>query len=117
VNQWTLLVGAIPIAYSLASGRALGLPLDERQTEELILTSAQSLMAAVFIVDLRFSRVEAGVIAALFLGQFLFTETEVRYFFTGLYLAVAAGLLIARPASRREIVRLLFSSPFPKRGS
>jgi cation:H+ antiporter len=117
VNQWTLLVGAIPIAYSLASGRALGLPLDERQTEELILTSAQSLMAAVFIVDLRFSRVEAGVIAALFLGQFLFTETAVRYFFTGLYLAVAAGLLIARPASRREIVRLLFSSPFPKRGS
>jgi cation:H+ antiporter len=117
VNQWTLLVGAIPIAFSLASGKALGLPLDARQTEELILTSAQSLMAAIFIIDLRFSRKEALAIAALFMGQFLFTDTQVRYLFIALYLTVAATLLVVRTEARREFFRLLFSSPFPKRGS
>ena len=116
VNQWTLLVGGIPIAFSLSSGSWRGLPLDERQTAELFLTSAQSLMAAVFILDLRFSRVEAGVLAALFLGQFAFTSTEVRYFFTVLYLAITLGLLVVRGGERRAaLVSLLFTNPVPRR--
>ena len=41
VNQWTLLVGALPVAYVLAGGGWEGLPLDGRQKEELILTPAQ----------------------------------------------------------------------------
>lgn len=102
VNQWTLLVGAIPIAFALSSGATAGLPLDERQTEELILTSAQSLLATVLVVDLRFSRAEATALAALFLGQFLFTSTEVRYVFTGLYLAIAVGLLFLDDGTRRR---------------
>ncbi|MDH3210907.1 MAG: hypothetical protein OEM05_00305 [Myxococcales bacterium] len=116
VNQWTLLVGAIPIAFSLSAGSWRGLPLDERQTEELILTSAQSLMAAIFILDLRFSRIEAVLLAALFLGQFAFTSTEVRYLFTALYLTIALGLLVVRGGVRRaELVSLLFSNPLSKR--
>ncbi|MEE8473828.1 MAG: sodium:calcium antiporter [Myxococcota bacterium] len=116
VNQWTLLVGAIPIAFSLSSGSWSGLPLDERQAEELLLTSAQSLMAAVLIIDLRFSRVQALGLAALFLGQFAFTSTEVRYFYTGLYLLIALGLLVSRGGERgRMVAALIFSSPFPPR--
>jgi len=102
VNQWTLLIGAIPIAFALSSGGTAGLPLDERQTEELILTSAQSLLAVVLIVDLRFSRIEAISLAALFLAQFLFTSTEVRYLFIGLYLALAAALLVQGGGRRRR---------------
>ena len=56
-------VGAIPVAYALSTLGVAGLPLDERQTEELILTSSQSLLAAVVIVDLRFSRAEAITLA------------------------------------------------------
>jgi cation:H+ antiporter len=108
VNQWTLLVGAIPIAFSISAGGLHGLPLDARQTEELILTSAQSLLAALLIVDRRFSRVEALTLAALFLGQFLFTTTETRYFFIALYLAIALGLFIGGGSYRRsEFVSLL----------
>ncbi|MFQ5418229.1 MAG: sodium:calcium antiporter, partial [Myxococcota bacterium] len=93
VNQWTLLIGAIPIAFALSAGRTAGLPLDARQTEELILTSAQSLLAVIVIVDLRFSRAEAVSLAVLFLAQFRFTSPEVRYFFIAIYLAIALVLL------------------------
>lgn len=102
VNQWTLLVGAIPIAFALSSGTMNGLPLDERQTEELILTSAQSILAAVLVVDLRFSRAEAVALALLFLAQFLFTSTEVRYVFIALYLLIAAALLVFDGGVRRR---------------
>ncbi len=101
VNQWTLLVGAIPIAYALSAGSWNGLPLDERQTEELILTSSQSLLAAILICDLHFSRREAVLLAVLFGGQFLFTETTVRYFFIGLYLSLSV-LVLATSATRRQ---------------
>ncbi len=117
VNQWTLLVGAIPIAYTLSAGSWHGLPLDERQTEELFLTSAQSLLAAIVIVDLRFSRFEAIALAALFGGQFLFTSTEVRYLFIALYLAIALGLLVSGGRERwRMLLMLVLSSPQGEHG-
>jgi cation:H+ antiporter len=102
VNQWTLLVGAIPIAFAISAGGVAGLPLDARQTEELILTSAQSILATMLIVDLRFSRVEALILAALFLGQFLFTSTETRYFFIVLYLAITLGIYVFGGPQRRS---------------
>lgn len=114
VNQWTLLVGAIPIAYTLSSGGTAGLPLDARQTEEMILTSAQSLLGAVLIADLRFGRNEAIGLALLFVGQFFFTSTEVRYWFSILYLLVAAALLV-QTSRRRNFLSLVFSSPFVRR--
>ncbi len=112
VNQWTLLVGAIPVAYALSAGGLAGLPLDERQTEELLLTSAQSLLAAILIVDLRFSRREAVLLASLFLAQFGFPSTEVRWAFIVLYLCIAGGLLGFGPPERRALlVDLVFSLP------
>jgi cation:H+ antiporter len=104
VNQWTLLVGAIPVAYALSTWDTAGLPLDERQTEELILTSSQSLLAAVAIADLRFSRAEAITLAVLFLAQFLFTTTEVRYLFIALYLALTVLLVIKGGSERRALL-------------
>ncbi len=110
VNQWTLLVGAIPIAFCLSSAGWTGLPLDARQSEEMLLTSSQSLLAAVVICDLRFTRGEALALAAVFLAQFFFPGTEERYWFSALYLGLAAALLY--PAERRRIFfGLLFSTP------
>ena len=107
VNQWTLLVGAVPIAFALSAGSWNGLPLDERQTEELILTSSQSLLAVIMICDLRFSRLEAVGLALLFGGQFLFTDTEVRYVFIAAYLLLSLVLLATSPTRRRCFVALL----------
>ncbi len=112
VNQWTLLVGAVPIAYAISSGTLHGLPLDSRQTEELILTSAQSLLATVLIADLRFARREGMLLMLLFLGQAALPSTEVRWGFTLAYLVISAALLISGGATRRHaFVGLLWSRP------
>src|SRR5438874_5588844 len=42
VNQWTLLVGTLPIVFAVSSGATHGLPLDAMQREELFVTAAQS---------------------------------------------------------------------------
>jgi len=102
VNQWTLLVGAIPIAYGLSLGMPRGLPLDARQTEELLLTSAQSLVAAIMLADMRFGRREAIVLAVLFAAQLFFPSTQARYWFMGFYLVLGAALLIWGPKSQRN---------------
>jgi len=114
VNQWTLLVGAIPIAYALSLGSPQGLPLDARQTQELLLTSAQSLLAAVMLADLTFTRREAIGLAALFLTQLAFPNPFVRSFFTVLYLMLAVGLLLVGPVQqRRAFFALLLARPQP----
>jgi len=110
VNQWTLLVGAIPIAFAISAGGWQGLPLNERQTEELILTATQSLLAAILIADLRFSRTEALALVMLFAGQFLFTSTHVRYLFISLYLLISCVLLLSA-RRRQQFFEILFSSP------
>jgi hypothetical protein len=72
-------------------------------------------MAALFIIDLRFSRVEGLTLAALFLGQFAFTSTEVRYVFIALYLVVALALLLKYPERRAELIALITSGPLSLR--
>ncbi len=107
VNQWTLLVGALPVAFSFSAGSTAGLPLDGRQTEELVLTSAQSLLATVLICDMRFSRMEAVLLAALFGVQLLFPTTEVRLAFALLYLVLCGGLLVHSGERRHALLALL----------
>ncbi len=43
VNQWTLLIGSLPIAYGIGGGPA-ALHLDGRQVEEFLLTATQTLL-------------------------------------------------------------------------
>src|SRR5664280_2444387 len=72
VNQWTLLVGSLWVAYSLGGGGGAPLPLDDRQTEEFLLTSAQALLAFAVLADRRFGLWEAVAIFGLFVLQFPF---------------------------------------------
>jgi len=71
VNQWTLLVGTLPIAFALASGTGHGLPIAAGQREELFLTAAQSVYAVVTLANLSISLREAGTLFGLFWAQFL----------------------------------------------
>ena len=102
VNQWTLLVGALPIAYALSSGGLAGLPLDVRQTEELYLTSAQSMFAAILLCTLSVTRAQAILLAALFVGQLFLTDSDVRLGFTAVYVVLSIGILAFGPADRRK---------------
>ena len=96
VNQWTLLVGSLWVAYTLGGGRGAALPLDERQTEEFLLTSAQALLAFAVLADRRFGLWEAAAVLGLFVLQFPFPTTEVRLIFSVIYLVVAVALLVQK---------------------
>jgi cation:H+ antiporter len=114
VNQWTLLVGALPIAFMLSAGTWSGLPLDERQTQELFLTSAQSLFAAILLSDLEVSLREALALFALFALQFALPETH--HWFTWIYLGLSVGYLAFGPRDKRsDFLRLATTLP-PGRG-
>jgi cation:H+ antiporter len=76
VNQWTLLVGTLPVVYSFGAGRIDQLQLSELQQNEVLLTSAQSFFAIAVISNLRMSVWEAMVMAALFVGQLLIPDSH-----------------------------------------
>ncbi|MBI4515763.1 MAG: sodium:calcium antiporter [Deltaproteobacteria bacterium] len=97
VNQWTLLVGTLPLVYSIAMGAPAALQLDARQVEEVLLTSAQSLFAVMILSNLRLSLVEAAGLFVLFGGQLLFSDPHVRYGFSAAYLVLAAAIFVRRP--------------------
>lgn len=75
INQWTLLVGMLPLAMSVGAGRLMALPLDARQHEEFFLTAAQSLFGLALLVRLRLGLGSAAALALLFLAQVGFAVT------------------------------------------
>jgi len=96
VNQWTLLIGSLPIAH-LVGGGGLSLALDSRQIEEVLLTATQTLMGVALILALRFHRAAAWVLLGLFVVQFPLITTPERLVLCGVYTAVAiVGLIINR---------------------
>lgn len=66
VNQWTLLVGTLPLVFMIFAGQIHGLPLNEVQRDELWVTATQSVFAVAIIAGRSVSRKEAGVMLALF---------------------------------------------------
>lgn len=108
VNQWTLLIGMLPLAYCLSAGHLGVMHLDSRQVEEIFLTSAQSLLAVSVLSNFRFELWEAMVLLILFSTQLMFPTPAVRYFFAGLYMGLTALLLLGR-ADRRQAIRHLLT--------
>lgn len=108
VNQWTLLIGAIPLVYSIslvgfnAAMFTTPLVLDHRQKEELLLTSAQSLFAAVVMSDFEFNVKEALMLLALFLLQLLIPDETIRYIFSAIYVLLSIVMLVT--SRRRRVV-------------
>lgn len=107
VNQWTLLVGAIPLAYGLAATGMAPMILNGRQKEELLLTSAQSLFAAVVISDFRFSLWEALLLLVLFTAQLFLPYEGIRYIFCGAYLVAVIAMLVSSETRRKVLWRAL----------
>ena len=107
VNQWTLLVGALPAAYALSHGSLHPMILDARQREEIFLTSAQSVFGLCVIANFRFAVGEALALLVLFAAQLVFTSPAARWLYAGGSLGLAAGMLIASRATRRGVLHLL----------
>jgi cation:H+ antiporter len=103
INQWTLLVGMLPLALSLGAGTVAALPLDARQAEEFFLTAAQSLFALALLLRLRLGLGSALALTGLFSVQvglaFAYRNDEVRMITTltmlaWIYLGLAAILFL-----------------------
>ncbi|MFJ9607322.1 hypothetical protein ACIRS1_13385 [Kitasatospora sp. NPDC101176] len=106
VNQWTLLIGCLPLAY-LAGGGGASLPLVERQVDEVLLTAAQTVLAVVLLLDLRFRPWKAGLLFVLFAVQFALPGESARVALSWVHLALAVPLLVARRRQLPPTVRAL----------
>jgi hypothetical protein len=98
VNQWTLLVGSLPIAY-LAGGGATALTLDPRQVEEFLLTATQTLLGVAALLTLRFPRWLAFTLLGLFAVQYAFPGQTARYVLCAIYGVIASPPWPATTAS------------------
>ncbi|GHE75900.1 sodium/calcium exchanger family protein [Amycolatopsis deserti] len=107
VNQWTLLVGSLPLAY-LAGGGGAALHLDARQVEEFLLTATQTLLGVAALLALRFPRWAAWTLLALFAAQFALPGHTARYVLCGIYAVLALAALVR---NRRHILPTL-AAPF-----
>ncbi len=99
VNQWTLLVGTLPVAYSLGRGGLAAMPLDPVQREEIFLTAAQSLFGSILIADLKLSRSDALMLLVLFWMQWIFPSPHARMILGWTYMLLAI-LFVLRDRSR-----------------
>ena len=106
VNQWTLLVGSLPVVYSISLGTADSLPLDSRQQEEFLLTSAQSLFAVLLLLRMRVSWQGAVALLVLFSSQLAIPDERARLIFAFIYLGAAAALLVIDAERRREVLHM-----------
>jgi cation:H+ antiporter len=109
VNQWTLLVGTIPLVFAISSFSLNGLPLTTNQRFELLITAAQSLFAVSILITLRISLRSAAMLFVLFAVQFVSSFTVppqigriVIIVLSALYGVLAVAQFVRH---RRELVR------------
>lgn len=107
VNQWTLLIGSLPVAHLLGGGDGV-LVLDARQVEEVLLTSTQTLLGVGLLLALRFPRWGAIALLGLFAVQFLVPGTTGRLVVSAVYGLLAAVLFVGH---RRHLLPTL-GAPF-----
>ena len=118
INQWTLLVGMLPLAMSAGAGALTALPLSARQYEEFFLTAAQSLFGLALLLPLRLSIFGAAALAALFAAQLTLAfvlqgdpPLAIRALtaFAWMYMALAIGLFALHARRLAAILKSAFS--------
>ena len=87
VNQWTLLVGTIPLVFAISGGAVRPFVLDTLQQHELLLTAAQSIFAVAVLVSLSLNRTTGILLAVLFTAQLL--VEQIRLEVGAIYLLLA----------------------------
>jgi len=93
VNQWTLLVGTIPLVYAISGQAIRPFVLDTLQDHELYLTAAQSIFAVAILVNLKLNRLEGILLVTLFTAQLIVAEIRMEVAAIYLILAVVFHIL------------------------
>jgi len=107
INQWTLLIGMIPIIYSISGKNLSPLYLDSRQLEEMFLTSAQSLFAVSVLSNFVFSLWEALILLVLFATQLFFFNPVIRYGYASIYMILTIFFFLFSKSHRQSMVGYL----------
>jgi len=105
VSQWTLAMGALPIAY-FAGGGGASMPLDAHQHLELGFTIALTLFAVAALASLRPERVDAGLMIGLVALQLVYPTPFTQLAAAFVFIVFALDLIAAR---RRDVGSLLRS--------
>ncbi len=113
LNQWTLLVGMLPIIYSVSAGSLLPFHIDEFQMHEIFLTSSQTLYGAGILLDNAINVLESIALLVPFFAQLLIPgiRLEVSYFYIVAGVAISAVRLRKRLRGKKitTLVRELFT--------
>ena len=119
VNQWTLLVGSLPLVFAISSGTLHGLPIDAVQREELFVTAAQSAFAVAVLANRRINVTEAATMLGLFLVQlatklplFAPIHAGARITVGCVYLVLAAVILFRNRAAMPGLMRDGLRAPY-----
>jgi cation:H+ antiporter len=123
VNQWTLLVGTLPVVFAASSGGLSGLPIEPAQREELLLTAAQSLLAIALLIQRTLTVRAAVLLLVLFFTQFAvgalvpasLRGTELLAL-SAVYLLLAAVQLVRSRAAIAPLLRDGFVTPYGAMG-
>jgi cation:H+ antiporter len=119
INQWTLLVGTLPLVFAIASGSLHGLPVEPTQRQELLLTAAQTVFAVAILVNLSISLREAFALFGLFWAQFILGAivppsakgTELLIL-SAVYIALGMWILVRKHGDFRHLLRDGFRTPY-----
>jgi cation:H+ antiporter len=121
VNQWTLLVGTLPLVFALASGSLHGLPILARQREELLLTAAQSVFALAVLANRTLSVREGWALFGLFWSQFLLgavlpasVHGAELVVVSVVYLTLAAAMITRNRHELRPLLRDGLRTPYAR---
>jgi cation:H+ antiporter len=119
INQWTLLVGTLPLVFAIASGSLHGLPVEPAQRQEVLLTAAQTVFAVAILVNLAISLREALALFGLFWAQFILGAvvppsikgTELLTL-SAVYLLIGIWLLARHLGDMRDRIRDGLRTPY-----
>jgi cation:H+ antiporter len=111
VSQWTLAMGALPIAF-FTGGGGTSMPLDAHQQLELAYTIALTLFAVAALVSLRPERGDAVLMIGLLAIQLIYPTAFIQLASTFIFLVCALDLFV----DRRHAVRSLFGALLGRRG-
>lgn len=112
VSQWTLGMGALPIAY-MAGGGGVSMPLASREQLELGFTIAVTLFVVAALATLRPTSVDAVLIVSVFTVQLFYPAEFVRFAVAFILLVFAIDLLGSRRRYLRPILRSAFRRSSP----
>ena len=113
VNQMTVLIGTMPVVFSLSLGEAHAFPLDFRQAMEFLLTGALALTAVALLARMRLNVWHGLALLAFFVVQLIFPSTQARIIASLALLGVTVLILAVDPW-RLKAIASMFKSVWPQ---